>query len=144
MKFKAVYDEAAVPTRIRRKRNHDEVATVLAKFGDDKAWILDPELPNDPYTVSMEYWEPIPELTPSDALPGDLWSYGSWNGSARYRVLGVDAKARVWHIVADRGFDYKSGGDLAIQFENDNVTVYTRSLPDGIVGRTAWKLVERP
>lgn len=144
MKFKAVYDEATVPTKLRNKNEHDLVVILIATMGDKHGWVIADDGTEDPWTTNLDYYEPVPELTPKDALPGDLWSYGDWGSSAKYRVLGVDTKRGVWHIVA-KEFDYRSNTDFQIQYENDDVTVYTRTLPDtGTGGRTMWKLVERP
>lgn len=146
MKFKAVYDEATVPTKLRLKNEHALVVILIATMGDKYGWVVsDDDDTEGPWTTNLDDYEPVPELTPSDALPGDLWQYGDYSFTTKYRVLGVDPKAGVWHLVAHESFAYKSSGAFAIQFENRDVTVYTRSLPDEISsGRTMWKLVERP
>lgn len=147
MKFKAVYDEAAEPTKLRNKSAHDQVVILLARVGDDIGWVVSDDGSEEPWTTHLTYYEPMPQLTPSEALPGDLWKYGNYGSSPAYRVLGVDLKAGVWHIVTTNAFgDYKTKDDFEIQYDSSNVTVYTRTLPDdGLTGRRSkWNLVERP
>lgn len=146
MKFKAVYDEAAEPTKMRNKSAHDQVVILLAQVGDDIGWVASDDGSEEPWTTHLTHYEPMPQLTPSDALPGDLWKYGNYGSSPAYRVLGVDLKAGVWHIVASNNFDYKTKDDFAIQHDNTDSTIYTRTLPDdNATGRrSTWKLVERP
>lgn len=130
-----------IDDKIRRKSDHTNTATIKA-FSPDGREIAVVDYNDDFFITTACWWEPTPPPTPE---VGDLWT--CFEGSVRYRVIGVDEKRGLWHITPQEDFqqgEYLSGDDVEVQVSTRAAAIYTRKLPEVVANNGLWSLKERP
>lgn len=96
-----------------------KVGEVIAERGET-VWV---DTGNGPYTSDLKYWE---EFIPNPEI-GDVWTSAM---GTEYRVVGVDAKRGVYHIVQADKFHHGDYLVPAFQEDSENVTIHTRRFPE--------------